>query len=263
MALRFRRSNLDIENGEGSAEVTELLNRNGELEILVSNLKQLLDISRHREKKLVAVLQEHGGSISFELDKDENSAVNFEDSSFINGILNRGGWLIGLLIFQSCSSFILASNEQLLHHHPTIIYYLTMLVGAGGNAGNQATVRVIRELAIGNLRDSSRKTFLLNELSMALVLSGVLGAFGFLRVHLFDSVPYSEAVAISLALILIVFISIVVGAVLPMIFHAFGLDPANSSTSIQVIMDISGVLITCLVATLALGASTADLVINS
>ena len=35
-------------------------------------------------------------------------------------------------------------DEALLQDHPTIIYFLTMLVGAGGNAGNQASVRVIR-----------------------------------------------------------------------------------------------------------------------
>jgi hypothetical protein len=28
-----------------------------------------------------------------------------------------------------------------LYLHPVIIYFLTMLVGAGGNAGNQASVR--------------------------------------------------------------------------------------------------------------------------
>ena len=42
---------------------------------------------------------------------------------------------------QSCSGFILARNELLLEAHPVIIYFLTMLVGAGGNAGNQASVR--------------------------------------------------------------------------------------------------------------------------
>ena len=42
---------------------------------------------------------------------------------------------------QSCSGIILSRNEVLLANHPVIIYFLTMLVGAGGNAGNQASVR--------------------------------------------------------------------------------------------------------------------------
>lgn len=54
---------------------------------------------------------------------------------------DRAYWLCGLLAMQSCSGFILARNELLLESHPVIIYFLTMLVGAGGNAGNQASVR--------------------------------------------------------------------------------------------------------------------------
>jgi Mg/Co/Ni transporter MgtE len=42
---------------------------------------------------------------------------------------------------QSFSGIILSRNEALLVDHPVIVYFLTMLVGAGGNAGNQASVR--------------------------------------------------------------------------------------------------------------------------
>jgi len=42
---------------------------------------------------------------------------------------------------QSFSGLILSRNEALLSDHPVIIFFLTMLVGAGGNAGNQASVR--------------------------------------------------------------------------------------------------------------------------
>jgi hypothetical protein len=61
--------------------------------------------------------------------------------SFLDAVKDRANWLVGLLILQSCSGFILSHNEELLDRHPMIIYFLTMLVGAGGNAGNQASVR--------------------------------------------------------------------------------------------------------------------------
>jgi hypothetical protein len=61
--------------------------------------------------------------------------------SFWAMVQDRAGWLVGLLILQSMSSFILARNERLLQEHVIIVRYLTMLVGAGGNAGNQASVR--------------------------------------------------------------------------------------------------------------------------
>ena len=38
---------------------------------------------------------------------------------------------ISTIVCQSFSSFILADNQQLLETHPTVIYFMTMLVGAG------------------------------------------------------------------------------------------------------------------------------------
>jgi Mg/Co/Ni transporter MgtE (contains CBS domain) len=63
------------------------------------------------------------------------------DISFRAALKDRAYWLVGLLTLQSMSGFILARNEELLQTHPVIVYFLTMLVGAGGNAGNQAAVR--------------------------------------------------------------------------------------------------------------------------
>ena len=63
------------------------------------------------------------------------------DISFKDALKDRAVWLVGLLSLQSMSGFILARNEELLQTHPVIVYFLTMLVGAGGNAGNQAAVR--------------------------------------------------------------------------------------------------------------------------
>ena len=72
---------------------------------------------------------------------DARPVAPFQEESFIRIVQDRAGWLVGLLVLQSMSSFILARNEELLEEHMVIIRFLTMLVGAGGNAGNQASVR--------------------------------------------------------------------------------------------------------------------------
>lgn len=158
-ALRYRniRSTAlpDLESSDGadtSLTMGEtLVNRNCELEMLLHSTRQLLDLSRHREKRLLVELELAGVTLSGD-DKDDllnhhldicnasDSTGNHHDNynnirSFLVHLYYRGVWLVGLLIFQSCSSFILASNEQLLQRHPNIVYFLTMLVGAGGNAG--------------------------------------------------------------------------------------------------------------------------------
>lgn len=255
MVMRYRKaSSNDLESSATAAELAEQINRNLELETLVSNLKQMLDTSKHRERKILLALESTGVTVKLDFNKDDVlDEGKLEEPSFMKNMLDRGGWLVGLLVFQSFSSFILAYNEKLLQTHPAIVYFLTMLVGAGGNAGNQATVRVIRELALGRLPDGTKLAFVLREVVMALGLSVIVGTFGYVRAYLNGGVTHPEVVTVTIALMLIVFISIVVGALLPILFHVVGLDPANSSTTIQVIMDITGVMITCFVATLVLG----------
>ena len=163
--------------------------------------------------------------------------------SFRQRLGDRAGWLIGLLIFQSLSSFILARNESLLQEHTVIVHFLTMLVGAGGNAGNQASVGVVRGIAIGSVHRANAKRVLAREFLMGAALSVILGMAGMLRAKVF-SVPWWETIAITTSLFLIVAISVILGASLPLGMQMLGIDPAHSSTTIQVIMDITGVVIT-------------------
>lgn len=61
-------------------------------------------------------------------------------------------WLLGLLVLQSTSSFVLEQYQELLKQHLVVTVFLTMLVGAGGNAGNQSAIKIIRGLV--RIRDT-------------------------------------------------------------------------------------------------------------
>ena len=171
--------------------------------------------------------------------------------SFKEQIKDRAGWLIGLLVLQSCSSFIIAYNETFLEDHMVIVQFLTMLVGAGGNAGNQASVGVIRSLAVGTLNRRTMRDFLTREAQMAVSLSALIGLTAFVRAWLFRT-HWGETIAVTLSVSLIVLISVAIGSTLPLGMKRVGIDPAHSSTSIQVIMDIMGVLITVCVSSFVL-----------
>ena len=67
---------------------------------------------------------------------------------------------------------------------------------------------------------------------MAVALSTILSVAGFCRAIFFKT-PFVEAVAVTAALAMIVFSSICLGAVLPIILERIGVDPAHSSTTIQ------------------------------
>ena len=67
---------------------------------------------------------------------------------------------------------------------------------------------------------------------MALALSSILSIAGFTRAIFFRT-PFPEALAVTCALGMIVFSSICLGAILPILLEWIGVDPAHSSTTIQ------------------------------
>lgn len=114
-----------------------------------------------------------------------------------------------------------------------------------------ATLLVIRGLAVKTLHKNNIKEFLLHELQMATCITLILSFTGFVRAVVFRISPM-EILAITCSLAMIVFSSICLGAILPLLLRRLGVDPAHSSTTIQVIMDILGVVFTCTVSSAVL-----------
>lgn len=112
---------------------------------------------------------------------------------------------------------------------------------------------VIRGLATGSIQSNAVRSFLGKEFAVGLCLSVILGVAGWLRAAAFAT-PYLETMAITASLFMIVMISVVLGATLPLGMRYVGIDPAHSSTTIQVLMDILGVTITVCVSGLVLGS---------
>jgi Mg/Co/Ni transporter MgtE len=87
---------------------------------------------------------------------------------------------------------------------------------------------------------------------MAISICILLSIVGLGRCMLSTATSGQETLAITLALSIIVFTSILMGSILPLGLFYIGFDPAHASTTIQVVMDIAGVLITCLIASFVL-----------
>jgi Mg/Co/Ni transporter MgtE len=119
---------------------------------------------------------------------------------------------------------------------------------------------VIRGLALGTLNENTQPQFLARELKMAAALSAILSVAGFVRAIAFAT-PVPETIAVTSALAMIVFSSVCLGAVLPLLLKKLGVDPAHSSTTIQVVMDILGVVLTVVVSTAVLDSPAGQLLI--
>lgn len=161
--------------------------------------------------------------------------------------------LVGLLILQSSSQVVLQRFEKLISTNVIIPLFLTMLVGAGGNAGNQAAVSAITGILSGELHGAGALVRVLKkEVVVALCCGSTLAVIGFARVYLFYSneevqpTPVFVTVfAITLALFLIVVSSVLMGATLPFLLQRLHLNVEHAAPAIQVVMDILGVTICC------------------
>mmetsp|Transcript_31474 Transcript_31474/g.102551 ORF Transcript_31474/g.102551 Transcript_31474/m.102551 type:complete len:204 (+) Transcript_31474:2-613(+) len=176
--------------------------------------------------------------------------------------LSRGQWLVALLILQSASGVILQKYSALIQEHLVVTVFLTMLVGAGGNAGNQSVIKVIEGLATGELQPTMN-TFLkvfYHQGCVGFVLAVVLSTFGAVRVYatgVNGERRMDDIISVTLALFCIVLTSCFMGASLPFFLAWLGLDPENAGTTIQVLMDIIGVMITCTICQLVLKGQSA------
>jgi len=164
----------------------------------------------------------------------------------VSVLQERVGVLAILMVFQSASGMILSRFEDMLQKHVVVTLFLTMLVGAGGNAGNQSTVNIIRGLATGQVNNSNARSVVLVEAKLGLALGLVLAMLAWARVMITAGDTVS-AMAIGASVFFIVATSTIVGAALPILLHRSGLDAAHAGPAIQVLMDIVGVTITCLI----------------
>nr|CAG4714997.1 unnamed protein product [Naegleria fowleri] len=205
----------------------------------------------------------------------ESLEENYFEQSIFKIVYKRGIWLILLLILQSFSSFILASFEALLQKHIIISLFLTMLIGTGGNSGSQSTIEIVRRITTGEIKKSNILSVIWREFRVGILLSLFVGVVAFIRVYFYRVFNMSteemqgmspiiavfyhvtflkELFALTLSVILIVIISVLICAAIPLFVHfVLKFDAAISSGPMaSVVMDLIGVSITVLVCSMTL-----------
>ncbi len=155
--------------------------------------------------------------------------------------LGRLPWLLLLMISATVTSLIISKYENILLGISTVLFAsIPMLMDSGGNAGSQASVTVIRELAIGQLEPKDALKVLFKELRIALLLGLSMGAVCFLKLVFLDRLyssgpdgnilsiaqmaPIAAVVAVSLMTTIV--IAKAIGSLLPLLVKRLKLDPA-------------------------------------
>lgn len=201
---------------------------------------------------VIHILEQEASEDAYRMSGIDGVTNSYFQTPLKTMFFQRTKWLVTLLFFQSFSSFIMRNYEVMLSEHVIISLFLTMLIGTGGNAGNQSATLVIRGLATGEI--SLRKGFkvIMSECILGLMIAGLLAILSFGRVYLTHG-NLVASIAISISLFSIVIVSILMGTVIPLILARFNIDPAHSAAPfLSTLMDIIGISLYCGICSLLL-----------
>ena len=168
--------------------------------------------------------------------------------------LNRVPWLLILMVSATFTGLIINTYESKLALVSTVLFAcVPMLMDTGGNAGSQASVTVIRSLAIGDLEPKDVFKVIWNELRVSILLGATLAIACFAKLQIIDRFAFGftdYTVVTSAVVALAMFITIVlakfVGAILPLFAKKIKLDPAVvASPFITTIVDALSLIIYC------------------
>jgi magnesium transporter len=171
--------------------------------------------------------------------------------AFSRMVKKRAGWLLVLFLGEMLTATAMAHFEDQIARAVVLTLFVPLIISSGGNSGSQASTLVVRAMALEEvlLRDWWR--VLRRELASGLVLGGLLGTLGFLRIVLWQWIKpvYGEhymliAFIVSGSLLGVVLFGTVVGSLLPFLFRRLGFDPASASAPfVATLVDVTGLLI--------------------
>ncbi len=167
---------------------------------------------------------------------------------------NRAPWLLILMVSATFTGLIINTFETQLNAISTALFAcVPMLMDTGGNSGSQASVTVIRSLALGELSTSDTGKVLWKEFRASLLLALTLGAACFLKLMLIDNLIFGYkdytpllCSVVALALACTIIIAKLVGCLLPLLVKKCKLDPAAvASPFITTIVDAVSLILFC------------------
>ena len=167
---------------------------------------------------------------------------------------NRIPWLLILMISATFTGLIINTYEGNLNAISTVLFAcVPMIMDTGGNAGSQASVTVIRSLALGELSTKDVLSVLWKELRVSILLGLSLAVVCFIKLTVLDNMIFGytgytvmTCLIVSIALAVTVVVAKLVGCSLPLLAKKCKLDPAVvASPFITTIVDAVSLFLYC------------------
>lgn len=212
----------------------------------IITVDDILDII---EEEATEDIERMGGIIDF-----DDSDRGYLDVPVKQHVLNRLPWLVILMIAYVFTGMIISSFEGSLSKVISLVSYMPMLMGTGGNTGSQAATLIIRGLATDEVEPEDFPRVLWKEVRVGAVIGVLLSVINFGRIMLFDGDGIMVALTVCTAMVGIVIFAKVLGSMIPLIVKRLGADPALiANPAISSISDAVALTIYFLMAKVFLG----------
>lgn len=168
-------------------------------------------------------------------------------------------WLLILSVLGFLTSTIISQFETTLGAVPAVALFLPMILGMAGNTGTQSLAVTIRGLVneeFSNRRDIRKH--LQREVGTGLLNGLIIGFLLFGATYVFLTLGQTENAllitqAVSLAIVVGLTVATFAGALIPIVIHSLGIDPAIASGPfVTMVVDILGITVYFSLATLLL-----------
>jgi magnesium transporter len=203
---------------------------------------------------VVDVMIEEGTEDALKMGAVEAGAMDepYTAAPFWRLVRKRAGWLLVLFLSEMLTATAMGRFEEEIARAVVLALFVPLIISSGGNSGSQAASLIIRALAVGELGVRDWWRVMRREILSGLVLGGILGFVGFLRITAWSLVspqaygPHWPLVAATvwISLVGVVLWGTLAGSMLPLLLKRAGMDPAVSSAPfVATLVDVTGIVI--------------------
>jgi magnesium transporter len=203
---------------------------------------------------VVDVMIEEGTEDALKMGAVEAGAMDepYTATPFWRLVRKRAGWLLVLFLSEMLTATAMGRFEEEIARAVVLALFVPLIISSGGNSGSQAASLIIRALAVGELGVRDWWRVMRREILSGLVLGGILGFVGFLRITAWSLVspqaygPHWPLVAATvwISLVGVVLWGTLAGSMLPLLLKRAGMDPAVSSAPfVATLVDVTGIVI--------------------
>ncbi len=200
-------------------------------------------------------------------DIEKMAAITPSDKPYLKtGVLSlyihRIPWLCILMVAAIFTELVINHFSNLMSVQfqsfisAMLLACIPMLMDTGGNAGNQASVTIIRGISLGEIEFKDLPRVIFKEWRISLLAGATLAVVNFGKMMLMYAITYHNnfqnqftpylliAVTVSIALMCTVFLAKFIGCTLPILAKKVGFDPAvMAGPFITTIVDVTSLLI--------------------